>query len=96
MTEQRQDQQSAHEGQSDSTVMLGAGGEASKPTALLEWSLHVDCPKCEEANDLASREHDGENSIAHHIFRNDWDKLAGWEVTCEHCEHEFMIERVEY
>lgn len=75
---------------------LGAASEARKPTAVLEWSLYADCPKCGGSNDLASGRHDSEHGIARHIFTNDWDKLEGWEVTCEHCEHEFTIERVEY
>lgn len=75
---------------------LGAGAEALRPTALLDWSLHVDCPKCAGSNDLASCRHDVEHDIARRIFTNDWDKLAGWEVTCEHCEHEFLLGGVEY
>ncbi len=75
---------------------LGAASEARKPTALLNWSLHVDCPKCGLSNDLASCLHDGEHDIARLIFTNAWDKLEGWEVTCDGCEHEFTIERVEY
>lgn len=69
---------------------------AASPTARLDWSLHVDCPKCSLSNDLSSALHDGEHSISRHIFTNAWDKLNGWEVTCEGCEHEFTIERVEY
>ena len=75
---------------------LGAGTEARKPTALLDWSLYVDCPKCSLSNNLASALHDGEHNIARLIFTNAWDKLEGWDVTCEGCEHEFTIERVEY
>lgn len=70
--------------------------EAKHPTANLEWSLHVTCPNCEESNDLSDQTHDAENNIARHIFNNDWDKLNGWEVTCEHCGHDFTIEEVEY
>ena len=66
------------------------------PIANLDWSLHVNCPKCDESNDLASGTHDTEHHIATAIFKNDWDKLEGWEVTCEHCGHEFTIQKVEY
>lgn len=65
-------------------------------TARLEWSLYVDCPKCDKSNDLADSEHDAEHSISLHIFSNSWDKLEGWEVTCQHCGHEFKLEKVEY
>lgn len=66
------------------------------PVATLEWSLYVDCPKCQESNDLADSEHDPDNEISRHIFMNDWDGLNDWEVTCKHCGHEFKIEKVEY
>lgn len=68
----------------------------TKPVANLEWSLYVTCPKCDESNDLAESVHDTENDIANHIFTNAWDKLNGWEVECQHCGHEFQIEKVEY
>jgi len=70
--------------------------QTPKPTALLDWSLYVDCPKCSLSNNLANAVHDGEHDIARLIFTNAWDKLEGWEVTCEGCEHEFTIERAEY
>lgn len=66
------------------------------PTASLDWSLYVDCPKCEWANDLADPQHDTEHDIARHTFSNAWDKLRGWEVKCDGCGHEFKIEKVEY
>ena len=75
---------------------LGAAPEAEKPTAYLQWSLTVDCPKCNHSNDLATGDHDCEHTIVRHIFTNAWDKLDGWEVTCEGCGHEFTIERVVY
>jgi hypothetical protein len=65
-------------------------------TALLDWSLYVDCPNCECNNDLARPGHDIEHDIARRIFTNEWDKLAGWEVTCEHCGHQFLLDGVEY
>ena len=70
--------------------------EAQKPTALLDWSLYVDCPKCGLNNNLASCLHDADNTIARRIFTNEWDALEGWEVTCEGCKHEFLLGGVEY
>ncbi len=67
-----------------------------KPTANLDWSLWVCCPKCSQSNDMATPNHDGEHDIARHIFSNKWDALKDWEVACEHCGHEFKIECVEY
>ncbi|HQY77381.1 MAG TPA: hypothetical protein PLT54_11630 [Rhodoferax sp.] len=65
-------------------------------TARLDWSLRVYCPECGESNDLSESHHDTEFDIAKRIFTNAWEKLEGWEVECEHCEHEFTIEKVEY
>ena len=64
--------------------------------ASLCWSLDIHCPKCYEANDLASVDHDPDFEIADAIFANDWDRLNGREVTCKHCGCEFEIEKVEY
>lgn len=68
----------------------------TSPKARLEWALWVYCPKCSESNDLATPTHDAEYAIARYIFQNALDKLRGWEVTCEHCGHEFKISEVEY
>ena len=68
----------------------------TNPIALLEWSLNVECPQCEKGNDLADSVHDNDHDIGQAIFSNNWKRLDGWEVTCEHCGHEFKIEKVEY
>jgi hypothetical protein len=70
--------------------------ELHQPVAQLYWSLHVDCPKCDERNDISRQVHDSENTISLHIFTNAWDKLEGHEITCEHCGHEFELARVDY
>lgn len=80
----------------DSREVMQQALEATRPTALLDWCLYVDCPKCGLGNNLASCLHDTELTIARHIFTNAWDKLEGWEVTCEGCKHEFVIGGVEY
>lgn len=67
-----------------------------QPTALLTWSLYVDCPKCRYTNDLAQPHHDSEDIIAKHVFENNWNRLHGWEVKCENCGHDFKIKEVEY
>lgn len=65
-------------------------------TAYLEYSVNVDCPKCEESNDITDSEHDTECEVPKALFNNKWDDLKGFDVTCEHCGHEFKIEEVEY
>ena len=64
--------------------------------AYVEWSLNVECPKCKLDNDLARSIHDGGNDIARHIFNNEWDVLKGWEITCEHCKFEFLLDDIIY
>lgn len=68
----------------------------SDTIAYLEWSLHVACPACSQSNDIARANHDTENMIARHIFTDQWQRLEQWEVTCEHCNHEFTIDKVVY
>lgn len=68
----------------------------TSPKARLDWSLIVECPGCSRENDLARAVHDAEYAIARYIFADQWDKLRGWEVTCEHCDHEFKISKMEY
>jgi hypothetical protein len=65
-------------------------------TAILNWSLYVDCPNCKSRNDLSDAHHDVEYHIARRIFTNEWDKLAGWEVVCDSCGHEFLLDGVVY
>ena len=65
-------------------------------TAYLDWALNVECPKCNDDNDLSDSEHDPENTVSRAIFCGQWDDLKGFEVTCEHCGHEFKLDEVEY
>lgn len=66
------------------------------PTARLDWSLRVDCPHCNERFDVVDFDSENDNVIATKIFNNQWDDVAGCEVTCPKCEHEFAIGKVEY
>ena len=70
--------------------------DKKQPVATLQWSLDVDCPRCDKSNDLSGPEHDTDLLIARHIFNNEWNKLNGREVRCWHCGHEFTVEKVEY
>jgi len=64
--------------------------------ANLDWSLAVDCPNCEVNIDLVKYDSNNDYLIANRIFKNEWDKLAGYEITCPHCAHEFKLDNVEY
>ena len=64
------------------------------PIAYLDWSVDVECPACKEEFDLT--DHDDDRVVASAIFNNNWDALKGYEAICEHCQHEFKIESVEY
>ena len=67
---------------------------SDRPVVVLSWSLTLDCPKCDEWIDVADL--DQENTVARKIFNNQWDKVAGEEITCPHCGHEFEIGEVIY
>lgn len=62
-------------------------------TATLEWSVNVECPRCENLIDLA--ENDDDNIVGNAIFNNNWDALIGHEVTCSHCGRAFKLEAIE-
>ena len=67
-----------------------------KPVARLDWSLYVDCPRCDESFDLVDIDDDHDNTLAKKIFTNQWDQVNGHEVTCPYCAHEFTLGGVEY
>lgn len=62
--------------------------------AWLDWSLDIQCPKCGEYTDLADGDDDSVYSSA--VFNNNWDAVKGHEVTCRHCEHEFILDEIRY
>lgn len=70
--------------------------ENTPPTAILDWSLCVECPKCKKENDISTGKHDPDSGISIAIFNNAWVMLKGWPITCEHCGHDFTIKGVEY
>lgn len=71
-------------------------GEAAKPMGSFSWCLDVECPQCKEEFDAAAQDAEGDCVIAKKIFNNDWDSVAGCELTCPNCGHEFQIGGVEY
>ena len=62
--------------------------------ANLGWNLWIECPVCGCPHDLADDDADGQYSGP--IFSNQWDKLKGEEIECDHCHEVFQIEEVEY
>lgn len=90
-----------HEDEKEPLIAQSRAGEAGANltdvlgvTAYLNWSLEVDCPKCEETTDLSDADDDGVYGNA--IFNNNWDALKGTEATCSKCGHEFKISEVVY
>jgi len=61
----------------------------AKLTALLDWSLYVDCSREQE------EQHIGAVRLACHIG-NSLDHLADWKVTFEYSDHKFMLAGVSY
>ena len=62
--------------------------------AYLDWSLDVECPKCDYHFDLV--ELDDENQLAEWIFDNRRNEIKGYEVECPNCGKEFKLDGVEY
>jgi len=62
--------------------------------AQLDYSLKVDCPKCQSSFDLLDQEEDREFSIP--LFNNRWDEFKGKHVICPKCDEEFTLDGCEY
>jgi len=67
-----------------------------EPTGVLDWSLTIECPKCNEDLDLSSGDYNSDGCISTPIFNNKWDDLKGLEIQCACCEHDFYIKEVVY
>jgi hypothetical protein len=63
-------------------------------TAYLDWSLNIDCPKCGNENDISAPDDDA--IVSNAIFHNNWDALKGFDVVCNMCGHDFVVDCVEY
>jgi hypothetical protein len=64
------------------------------PKARLVCYLWIDCPNCDNTIDLLNE--DPDYVIAKAIFNNQHDSLKGHEVNCPVCDHNFVIDEVEY
>jgi hypothetical protein len=70
--------------------------ERKSTKAWLDWSLTATCPHCLFENDLVEYDCYGDYEIAKKIFSNNWDALKNYEIECQNCEQEFLIDKVEY
>lgn len=62
--------------------------------ATLNISVDIDCPECNHTLDLLHN--DDENIVTDAIFGNLWEDLAGYDITCTKCGHEFLVDEIEY
>lgn len=60
--------------------------------AQLNFSIDVECPRCNEDFDLTDSYLDDLGCV----FTNRWEELIGFEVVCPHCAYEFAIDGLEY
>lgn len=65
-----------------------------KATAQIDVSLTVDCPHCNEQNNLLNNHHDCDGEITTKCF-SDWS-LFDEDFQCEFCEKEFNVNNIEY
>ena len=68
----------------------------SKPIGRLSWNLYVECPRCEETFDVVDFDSANDCVISLKVFNNQWDDVAGCDLTCQKCQHEFQIGGIEY
>jgi len=57
----------------------------SQPTAYWSISLDAECPECGKDFDLIDSDEFRESSI------KPLERYIGYEATCPHCEHEFLM-----
>jgi hypothetical protein len=62
--------------------------------ARLTCHLWIDCPNCDDTIDLLDE--DPDYVISNALFNNKWDDLKGYEVNCGCCDHDFVIDEIEY
>lgn len=78
-----------------------ADPELPKVTGQVDFRVDVECPHCEKSINLISDNncgHDYDNCVTNAFFDTkgeSWDK-AGIDVTCHHCEGEFILNKLEY
>lgn len=71
--------------------------ETGNPIGMLSWQLTVKCPECKESFDAVDQDSEGgDYVIAKKVFTNDWDSVAGCDLTCPSCKHEFQLGGIEY
>lgn len=68
----------------------------TKPIGYLDWQLNVDCPRCQDNFDAVDVDAQNGYIIAKRVFSNQWDDVAGCELTCPNCGHEFELGGIEY
>jgi DNA-directed RNA polymerase subunit RPC12/RpoP len=58
---------------------------SDKPVAYWSISLDTECPECKAEFDLIDLDSFRESSV------NPLDRVEGYEATCPHCEHEYLL-----
>lgn len=61
---------------------------------ILDFSLYVTCPYCEDTFDVTDQ--DDQHFIQIAIFTNAWDRVKGRLVICPRCDKEFTLSGVTY
>lgn len=59
---------------------------SEKPVAYWSIRLDTECPSCNAEFDLIDLDSFRESSI------NPLDRVQGYEITCPHCEYEYLID----
>ena len=63
--------------------------------ATLSYAVNIECPKCNRGFDLIDNNND-DGVITVPLFNNRWGDVKGVSVTCDHCDHEFKLDGMEY
>lgn len=77
-------------------------GDLPKVTGSADFNVHIECPHCGEDISLITDNgggYDYDEVVSGAFFDN--DVRGGWEnldieMTCHHCEREFIFDEIEY
>ena len=79
--------------------IIAFGGSTSQTSInkqLATYAAHLFSNAEVEVLDLNDGVYDPEHEISCAIFMNKWASLNGYQICCEFCEHDFVLEKVEY
>ena len=67
-----------------------------KVEAIVDWSLHTNCPVCGEHVDLEELDSNHEGEFARILFSGNWKQINKELIECPECEAGFRVDDIKY